>query len=110
MFLPETLTPVSQIAETIAQLPEKAATQTTAQIGEREGKIRNVVRIEVIKEEQRRIEEEEAETKQEKEASKKEEQLKAAKEKEEGKKKERKTTILRLFSKSLLFWSVIKKP
>ena len=50
-----------QIAATISALPESAAKKTTATIGEREGKIRNVVQLEVIKEEQRKIEEEEKE-------------------------------------------------
>ena len=76
LFLPENLAPVSQIAATISQLPEKAATQTTAQIGEREGKIRNVVQLEIIKEEQRKIEEEEAEVKEEAKRKQKEEEEK----------------------------------
>jgi LETM1 and EF-hand domain-containing protein 1, mitochondrial len=42
---------------TISALPESAASATKAQIGEREGKIRNVERLEQIKEEQRKIEE-----------------------------------------------------
>ena len=47
-----------QLAATISALPESAATATKAQIGEREGKIRNVERLEQIKEEQRKINEE----------------------------------------------------
>ena len=61
LYLPENLPPEEQIAATISALPESAAKQTTAAIGEREGKIRNVVQLEVIKEEQRKIEEEEKE-------------------------------------------------
>jgi hypothetical protein len=47
----------SQLVATISALPESAASATKAQIGEREGKIRNVERLEQIKEEQRKIEE-----------------------------------------------------
>ena len=46
-----------QLAATISALPESAASATKAQIGEREGKIQNVVRLEQIKEEQRKIQE-----------------------------------------------------
>ncbi len=61
LFLPATVDVTKQIAATISALPESAATKTTAQIGEREGKVRNVDQLEVIKEEQRKIEEEEKE-------------------------------------------------
>jgi predicted ATP-dependent serine protease len=61
LYLPETTQPQAQIAATISALPESAASATSAQIGEREGKIRNVVRLEQILQEQRKIEEEEAE-------------------------------------------------
>ena len=61
LYLPETLEPEAQIAATISALPESAASATSAQIGEREGKIRNVVRLEQVREEQRKIEQEEAE-------------------------------------------------
>ena len=61
LYLPEALQPQAQIAATISALPESAASATSAQIGEREGKIRNVVRLEQILQEQRKIEEEEAE-------------------------------------------------
>jgi LETM1 and EF-hand domain-containing protein 1 len=68
LYLPENLPPEEQIAATISALPESAAKQTTATIGEREGKIRNVDRLEVIKEEQRKIEEEDKDEKVTKEA------------------------------------------
>ena len=68
LYLPENLPPEEQIAATISALPESAAKKTTATIGEREGKIRNVVQLEVIKEEQRKIEEEEKEETAKKEA------------------------------------------
>ncbi len=74
LYLPENLPSEMQIAATISALPESAATQTTATIGEREGKIRNVVRLEVIKEEQRKIEEEEKEVRATEEAKKEEEE------------------------------------
>lgn len=61
LYLPENLDPSAQLAATISALPESAASRTTAEIGIKEGKIRNVVRLEVIKEEQRKIEEEEKE-------------------------------------------------
>jgi len=54
----DNLAPTQKIASAISALPEKAASATSATIGEREGKIRNVVRLEQIKEEQRKIEEE----------------------------------------------------
>jgi hypothetical protein len=71
LYLPETLEPQAQIAATISALPESAASATSAQIGEREGKIRNVVRLEQIREEQRKIEEEAAETLKAKKAAEK---------------------------------------
>jgi hypothetical protein len=78
LFLPETLEPRAKIAASISALPESAASATSAQIGEREGKIRNVVRLEQIMEEQRKIEEEEAEWRKAAEAALKAEKLKAA--------------------------------
>merc|ERR1711971_760195 len=53
----DNLAPTQKIASAISALPEKAATATTATIGEREGKIRNVDRLERIKEEQAKIDE-----------------------------------------------------
>lgn len=61
LYLPDSLEPQAKIAATISALPESAISATSAQIGEREGKIRNVDRFEQIKEEQRKIDEEEAE-------------------------------------------------
>jgi len=63
LYLPETLEPQAKIAATISALPDAAIAATSAQIGEKEGKIRNVVRLEQIKEEQRKIDEEEADKK-----------------------------------------------
>lgn len=76
LYLPENVAPTAQIAASISALPDAAAAQTMAQIGEREGKIRNVVRLEQIKEEQKKIEEEE------------QERIKEEKRKEEEKKKQ----------------------
>lgn len=53
--------PTQKIASAISALPEKAASAATAVIGEREGKIRNVIRLEQIKEEERKIKEDELE-------------------------------------------------
>ena len=47
--------PTQKIASAISALPEKAASAATAVIGEREGKIRNVIRLEQIKEEERKV-------------------------------------------------------
>jgi len=63
LYLPTSADLPAQIAATISSLPESAAARTSAQIGEREGKIRNVMRLELIKDEQRKIEEEEQEQK-----------------------------------------------
>ena len=54
----DNLAPTQKIASAISALPEKAASATSATIGEREGKIRNVVRLEQIREEERKIQEE----------------------------------------------------
>ena len=54
----DNLAPTQMIASAISALPEKAASATSATIGEREGKIRNVVRLEQIREEERKIQEE----------------------------------------------------
>ena len=58
LYLPASVDPAIQIAATVGALPETAATKVKAKIGEREGKIENVTRLEVIKAEQKRIEEE----------------------------------------------------
>ncbi len=78
LYLPETLGPAAQIVATISSLPESTATRASAAIGEREGKIRNVNRLEIIKEEQRKIEEEAAEAADEAKEKEKQEILAAA--------------------------------
>merc|ERR1711963_111532 len=61
LYLPEHLAPEKAIEATISALPETVATGAKAKIGEREGKIENVTRLEIIKQEQAKIEEEEKE-------------------------------------------------
>jgi len=76
LYLPATINPAIQIAAAVSALPETAATGAKAKLGEREGKIENVTRLEVIKAEQAMIEEEEAEkTRVEAEDAQKEEEL-----------------------------------
>merc|ERR1719211_974680 len=58
LYLPQTLDPISQLAATISTLPESAASRASAEIASKEGKTRNVVKLELIKEEQKKIEEE----------------------------------------------------
>jgi len=58
LYLPETLAPEKAIEASISALPEAVATGAKAKIGEREGKIENVTRLEIIKQEQLKIEEE----------------------------------------------------
>lgn len=63
MMLPEHVEVGEKLKATMAVLPETIATQTKAAIGEREGKIDNKTKIEILKEEQRKIKEEEEEEK-----------------------------------------------
>lgn len=58
LYLPQTLDPIAQLAATISTLPESAASRASAEIASKEGKTRNVVKLEMIKEEQKKIEEE----------------------------------------------------
>lgn len=58
LYLPESIAPAVQIAAAVSALPETAATGAKAKIGEREGKIENVTRLELIRAEQAKIEEE----------------------------------------------------
>lgn len=64
LMLPEHGTTSDKLKATISVLPDSVATVTKAAIGEREGKIDNKTKIEVIKEEQRKIKEEHEEEKQ----------------------------------------------
>ena len=58
LMLPETIPTGDKLKATISILPENIVTQTKAAIGEREGKIHNTVRLEVLKEEERKVKEE----------------------------------------------------
>lgn len=58
LMLPDNVTTSDKLKATISSLPDSVATVTKAAIGEREGKIDNKTKIEVIKEEQRKIKEE----------------------------------------------------
>lgn len=58
LMLPETITTSDKLKATISVLPEHIVTQTKAAIGEKEGKIDNKVKLEVIKEEERKVIEE----------------------------------------------------
>jgi len=71
LFLPETVAPAQAIEASISSLPETVATGAKARIGEREGKIDNVTRLEIIQQEQEKIELE----------AKEQERIKAEKEK-----------------------------
>merc|ERR1719245_2532860 len=84
LYLPEHIPTEKAIEASISALPETVATGAKAKLGEREGKIENVTRLEVIKQEQAKIEEEAKEAalrKQEKEKKAEEERLKQEKEK-----------------------------
>lgn len=61
LMLPEHTEVSEKLKATLAALPDTVATQAKAAIGEREGKIDNKTKIEIIKEEQRRIKEEQDE-------------------------------------------------
>lgn len=63
LMIPEHGTTSDKLKATISVLPDSVATVTKAAIGEREGKIDNKTKIEVIKEEERKIKEEREEEK-----------------------------------------------
>lgn len=58
LMLPENVEVSEKLKATLASLPDTVATQAKAAIGEREGKVDNKTKIEIIKEEQRKIQEE----------------------------------------------------
>lgn len=58
MMLPEDIPTTEKLKASISSLSDAAAIQTRAAIGEREGKIDNKTQIEIIRDEQRKIEEE----------------------------------------------------
>lgn len=65
LLLPDRIPASDQLKATISVLPDTVVTQTKAAIGEREGKIDNKTKIEIIKEEVRKIREEHQEQKEE---------------------------------------------
>lgn len=65
LLLPETVPTSDQLKATISSLPDTVITQTKAALGEREGKTDNLTRLEVLKEEERKIKEELQEQKEE---------------------------------------------
>lgn len=65
-MLPETIPTTDKLKATISALPDTVAVSTKAAIGEREGKVDNKTKIEIIKEEQRKIQEERKEVLEEK--------------------------------------------
>lgn len=66
LMLPETIPTEDKLKATISALPETVITQTSAAIAEKEGKILNKVKLEVIKEEERKVKEERLEQSEEK--------------------------------------------
>ncbi|KAJ6647318.1 Mitochondrial proton/calcium exchanger protein [Pseudolycoriella hygida] len=58
MMLPEDVPTAEKLKASISVLPDSAAIQTKAAIGEREGKIDNKTKIDIIRDEQRKIKEE----------------------------------------------------
>lgn len=58
MMLPENVPTAEKLKASISVLPQAAAIQTKAAIGEREGKIDNATQIEIIRDEERKIKEE----------------------------------------------------
>ncbi|XP_058118687.1 mitochondrial proton/calcium exchanger protein isoform X2 [Anopheles coustani] len=75
MMLPEHITTGDKLKATISSLPDSVGTVTKAAIGEREGKIDNKTKIEVIKEEQRRILEEREEEKEKQKEQREQQEL-----------------------------------
>lgn len=63
MMLPENVPTAEKLKASISSLPDAAAVQMRAAIGEREGKIDNKTQIEIIRDEQRKIKEDAEELK-----------------------------------------------
>lgn len=63
LMIPENTTTSDKLKATISALPEAVVAQAKAAIGEKEGKVDNKTKIEIIKEEQRKIKEEKEELK-----------------------------------------------
>lgn len=62
MFLSEALPPTEQLKATISTLPKEAVTEAKYKIGEREGKVDNRTKIEIIKQEEEAIKKEKEES------------------------------------------------
>ncbi|KAJ8961953.1 hypothetical protein NQ314_005855 [Rhamnusium bicolor] len=80
LMLPETIPTGDKLKATISSLPETIVKQTQAAIGEKEGKIDNKVRVEILKEEEKKIKEERAEQLEEKKKLEKEKEKEKDKE------------------------------
>ncbi|ENN75724.1 hypothetical protein YQE_07684, partial [Dendroctonus ponderosae] len=65
LMLPETIPTSDKLKATISSLPETIVKQTQAAIGEKEGKIDNRIRLELLKEEEKKVEEERKEHREE---------------------------------------------
>lgn len=72
LMLPETIPTSDKLKATISALPETIVKQTQAAIGEKEGKIDNRVRAEILREEEKKIKQERAEQHEEKKKLEKE--------------------------------------
>lgn len=66
LMLPETIPTEDKLKATISALPETIVTHTKAAIGEKEGKIDNKVKLEMLREEERKVKEEREERREEK--------------------------------------------
>lgn len=79
LMLPDTIPTEDKLKATISALPETIVTQTKAAIGEKEGKIDNKVKLEMIREEERRVKEErreQSDAKKQQEKAKEDEKVK----------------------------------
>lgn len=73
LMLPETIPTEDKLKATITSLPFSIVTQTSAAIAEQEGKIDNKMKLEIIKEEARKVQEERKERREEQKRKKVEE-------------------------------------
>ncbi|XP_050322396.1 mitochondrial proton/calcium exchanger protein [Bactrocera neohumeralis] len=80
LLISEEAATTHKLVETLRVLPEAVATKTKEKIGESEGKIDNKTKIEVLKEEERKIKEEREEEREAEKAKLEEEKAKASEE------------------------------
>ena len=73
LYLPQSVDPTAQIAATISTLPPSVAIGAKSKIGEMEGKVENVTKLEVVRAEQAKIDEEAADVQRQAEIKKKKE-------------------------------------